>query len=400
MKIKYIELFSGIGAFSQATKHIKNIDFECVYAADNDKRCAKVFEQNYHIDSLRDITKIDISEVPSHDFCFFSPPCQAFSKSGYQRGFSDSRGTLIYEVFKILEKNHPKYILMENVRNLISHDNGYTFKTIRRALIELGYRIPKNPIILSPYQFGVPQTRERTFLPGIYDPNNSQKPLDFEFKNLKKKDQCNAETIIDHSFDDDKTLKITKNEEHILKLWNEFYHLIDKDIIGFPIWSDVFNPYFSKEISLKYDDYPDWKKSFVDKNIELYNNNKTKIDKWLKKYNYLKNLKPTYRKFEWQAGNKINSIWDGIIQFRPSGVRVKAATTFPALVAIVQIPIIGKLKRRLSVKECANLQSFANNFMPDPDSHYAYKQFGNSINVIVLENILKKLIEYKDKSGK
>ena len=97
-----------------------------------------------------------------------------------------------------------------------------------------------------------------------------------------------------------------------------------------------------------------------------------------------------------EAGNKIHSIREGIIQFRPSGIRVKAPTTFPALVAIVQIPIIGKLKRRLSVKECANLQSFADNFIPDPDPYYAYKQFGNSINVIVLENVLKKLINYND----
>ena len=396
MKIRYIELFSGIGAFSQATKQIKNIKFECVYAADNDKRCAKVFKENYHLDSLRDITKIDISEIPKHEFCFFSPPCQAFSKSGYQRGFADSRGTLIYEVFKILKKNHPKYILMENVRNLVSHDNGYTFQTIRKTLIDLGYRIPKNPIILSPYQFGVPQTRERTFLPGIYDPENSGKPLDFDFKHLYKKEQCTAEMIIDHSYDDDETLKITKNEEYILELWNEFYQLIDKDTIGFPVWSDVFNPYFANEVLLKYKNYPDRKKDFVDKNRELYKNNKKKIDKWLKKYNYLKDLKPTYRKFEWQAGNKINSIREGIIQFRPSGIRVKAPATFPALVAIVQIPIIGKLKRRLSVKECANLQRFADNFIPDPNPYYAYKQFGNSINVIVLENVLKKLINYND----
>ncbi len=390
-KIRYVELFSGIGAFTQAVKSLKDVEAECLFAADIDKNCVDVYKINYGIDSYCDLTKENIEdEIPPHDFCFFSPPCQAFSKSGKQLGFDDTRGTLINEVFKILEKHRPKYILMENVRNLVSHDNYNTMRVIKDTLTKIGYRLPKNPIILSPHSFGVPQTRDRAFVPGIYEPLNVNKPLEFHFGELMRKDENNIETIIDHSYDDDPKLKINSHEEKVLTVWNEFYQLLDKKVIGFPIWYEYF---FNASAT---DDMPDWKKDFINKNKELYHTHKKKIDAWLVKYNYLEDFTPTQKKFEWQGGNSINSVWDGVIQFRPSGVRVKTPTTFPTLVAIVQIPIIGRLKRRLSVSECASLQSFSKDFIPAPSDQIAYKQFGNSINVTVLREVLTRLLNYKD----
>lgn len=389
-KIKYIELFSGIGAFTQAIESLDYVNSECVFAADINEQCAKVYKNNYHIDSLCDITKVDEKTISHHNFCFFSPPCQAFSKSGKQKGFEDTRGTLIYDVFRILDFHKPKYILMENVRNLVSHDNHKTINTILEKLHYLGYRTTSMPIILSPHYFKVPQTRERAFLPGIYDPENVDKPLEFKFDEFAKKTDCTIEDVIDHKYDNDSNLKISKFEEKLLNMWDEFYHGINKSVIGFPIWYDYFHDLDET------DDMPDWKKDFIRKNKDLYRENKEFIDKWEKKYYYLRSYTPTQRKFEWQAGTNISSIWDGVIQFRPSGIRVKAPTTLPALVAIVQIPIIGKLKRRLSVKECANLQSFSSSFIPDENQHQAYKQFGNSINVTMLKEVLDRLLKYKD----
>ena len=384
--IKYIELFCGIGAFTQAVKAISNYHFTCVYSCDINVQCSKDYEHNYGINPLSDITKVDPKEIPEHDFCFFSPPCQAFSKSGFQRGFEDTRGTLIYDVFRILKEHHPKYILMENVRNIVSHDHKHTINVIKEKLKELGYRIPDDPIILSPHQFGIPQTRDRAFIPGIYDPENTDKSLKIEFKNLFKKSDCSVDTIIDHRYDNCESLKLSKCQTKALDVWEEFYKIIDTKVIGFPIWEEYF---FEKSIT---DDMPDWKKDFIVKNKQLYLRNKSKIDKWLKKYNYLKDFIPTYRKFEWQAGTKISSIWDGIIQFRPSGIRVKEPTTFPALVAIVQIPYIGKLKRKLSVQECLSLQSFEKAFSFTCDDFTAYKELGNSINVTVLKEVVLKLL--------
>ena len=99
------------------------------------------------------------------------------------------------------------------------------------------------------------------------------------------------------------------------------------------------------------------------------------------------------RKMEWQAGTKIKSIWEGFIQIRPSGIRVKAPTCFPALVAMVQVPIIGKYKRKLTIREAARLQSFPDNFIPDSNDHQAYKQFGNAVTVNVSYAIAKSILE-------
>ncbi len=388
--IDYIELFSGIGAFSQAISQVDGVEAKCVFAADNDELCAKVYKDNYGIDSLFDLTSEDKSSIPDHDLCFFSPPCQAFSKSGKQLGFEEARGTLIYEVFKILKVHRPKYILMENVRNLESHDNHNTMRVIMESLHDLGYRTTRRPIILSPYQFGIPQTRDRVFLPGIYDPEHTKDYLVFDFGRLKEKKDCSVDSIIDHSFDNDPELKITEGEERVLEMWDAFYKGIDVKTIGFPIWSKYFDILDEKP------DMPDWKKDFIRKNKDLYRRNKDFIDKWMVEYD-LRSFSDTHQKFEWQAGERIKSVWEGVIQIRPSGVRVKAPTTLPALVAMVQIPIIGKLKRRLSVRECANLQSFPQDFKFNIGNQDAYKQLGNSINVTVLKEVALKLLTYAEK---
>ena len=98
---------------------------------------------------------------------------------------------------------------------------------------------------------------------------------------------------------------------------------------------------------------------------------------------------------EWQAGDSINSLWDGLIQCRPSGIRVKKPTCFPALVAMVQIPIIGKYKRKLTVREAARLQSFPDDFIPNDIDQQAYKQFGNAVNVNVIKTAADKLFNYE-----
>ena len=99
---------------------------------------------------------------------------------------------------------------------------------------------------------------------------------------------------------------------------------------------------------------------------------------------------------EWQAGDSIKTLWDGFIQFRPSGVRVKSPTCFPALVALVQVPIVGKYRRRLTIREAARLQSFPDSFIFDKNDHQAYKQFGNAVNVEVIKFAATKLFNLKE----
>lgn len=384
--MKYIELFSGIGAFTQAIERIIP-NAECVFAADINEDCANVYKLNYDVESLCDLTKKDEKEIPDHEFCFFSPPCQAFSKGGKQLGFEEARGTLIFEVFRILQEKKPKYILMENVRNLVSHDKGNTIKVILNSLHELGYRTTELPLILSPHQFGIPQLRERAFLPGIYDPKNTNEPLDFDLGHLLSKDDNNVFNIIDES-ENNPALEIRAEDRITMQAWDEFYHNINVKVIGFPVWAD----YFKEGVDTT--DFPDWKLDFVKKNQKLYKENKKFIDEWAKKWKVYEEFTPTQKKFEWQCGDKLTSVFDALIQFRPSGMRVKVPTVAPALVAMVQTSVIGRLHRKMSLKECLRLQDFPDSFnFGNQTPHECYKQLGNSICVKVLEQVTKKLLE-------
>ena len=384
-KFKFIDLFSGIGGFHQAMEQLGGT---CVFASEIDPYCIKTYYNNYGVNADHNVREVEAWDIPAHDVLCAGFPCQAFSKAGYQKGMSDTRGTLFFEIERILRYHKTKYIVLENVRNLVSHDNGNTWKTIHSHLKSIGYRLTPVPIIISPHQLGIPQLRERVVILGVYDPDNADKDLTITFDNLKAKEDNSIYDVLDDGKVDDKYY-ISEKEEYVLNAWDEFYKGITETVIGFPIWAEYFRDKDEEE------DFPGWKKEFVRKNKKLYENNKEFIDRWLDKYDNLASFTPTQRKMEWQAGDKIKSLWDGVIQLRPAGIRVKTDYTFPALVAIVQIPIIGRYKRRLTVREAARLQSFPNTFIPDADDHQAYKQFGNAVNVDVIKEAAKKLFEIK-----
>lgn len=379
-KFKFIDLFAGIGGFHQAMVQLGG---ECVFASEIDESAINTYKKNYGIDSGVNIRDVAAEDIPEHDVLCAGFPCQAFSKAGPQTGFADeTKGTLFFEIERILKYHHTKYIILENVRNLVSHDNGKTWKTISSHLKKVGYRLTEKPLIISPHQLGTPQLRERVVILGVYDPKNTDKPLDISVKTEYTKDENSIYTIIEKN--DDPEYKISEIEERTIQLWDDFYKGIKETVIGFPIWYDWFKKKAPKS-------FPEWKAEFVRKNNELYKNNKEFIDEWEKKNDYLKWCNPTQRKFEWQAGNSIDSLWKGLIQFRPSGIRVKRDTCFPALVAMVQIPIIGAEKRRLTVREAARLQDFPEDFIPDESKQQAYKQFGNAVNVKVIKSAAEQL---------
>lgn len=159
---KYIDLFCGIGGFHQA---MSDLGGRCVYASDIDADCRKTYERNYGIKPDGDITKVKASDIPEHDVLCGGFPCQAFSKAGRRLGFADeTKGTLFFDICRILECHKPRYALLENVRNLASHDHGNTWKVIHDSLVDLGYNVIDEPVIFSPHYIGVPQHRERVFI--------------------------------------------------------------------------------------------------------------------------------------------------------------------------------------------------------------------------------------------
>ena len=384
-KFTFIDLFAGIGGFHQA---LVQLGGECVLASEIDSYAIETYEKNYNINSDIDIRDLKEEDIPKHDVLCAGFPCQAFSKAGKQEGFDDeTRGTLFFEIERILKHHHTKYIILENVRNLASHDHGRTWKTIEEHLHKAGYRLTPNPLIVSPHYFGTPQLRERVVILGIYDPENAYKPLNIDLGEFKHKNDNSIYSILDDKTED--KYYISEDEEKVLKMWDEFYQGVDLNVIGFPVWFE----WFKKEAP---DEFKPWKKKFVQRNNELYQSNKEFIDSWIEKYDNLEWCTPTQKKFEWQAGENIKSLWDGLIQIRPSGVRVKVPNCFPALVAIVQIPIIGKYKRRLTVREAARLQDFPENFIPNENDQQAFKQFGNVVNVEVIKRCAEKLFEYNE----
>lgn len=381
-KFTFIDLFAGIGGFHQAMTQLGG---KCVFASEIDQYAIETYKENYGIDSGINIRDVNVEEIPAHDVLCAGFPCQAFSKAGAQLGFSDeTKGTLFFEIERILKYHHTKYIVLENVRNLVSHDHGKTWKIISSHLKKEGYRLTQQPLIMSPHHFGTPQLRERVVILGKYEPEKVDEPLPIEISNMMNKNENSIYNILDDG-DVDSKYNITEIEEKVLNMWDEFYQGIKETVIGFPIWYD----WFKKNAPVE---FPNWKKEFIKKNNLLYENNKEFIDSWSSAYDNLKWCNPTQRKFEWQAGNNIESLWEGIIQIRPSGIRIKVPTCFPALVAIVQIPIIGQRKRRLTVREAARLQDFPENFIPNKIDMQAYKQFGNAVNVKVIKEATERLL--------
>ena len=377
--MEFIDLFCGIGGFHQAIEKEKG---RCVLACDVDKDAMAVYEANYGIKVFNDITKLDEKSIPKHDLLCAGFPCQSFSKAGKQNGFSETRGTLFFDIERILKHHHTKYIILENVKNITTHDSGNTWRVITNTLKDIGYRLTENPVIISPVDVGTPQLRPRVVIAGKYDPDNVDIPLSI---NINKKPLKSIYDILENNVDE--KYNISKKEEEILNIWDEFYHGIIQRTIGFPIWAD----YMKNNSDISH--HPKWKQEFIEKNRSLYQSNKTFLDGWFNKHNDLQDFNPSLRKFEWQASDKINNIWEGLIQFRPSGIRVKKPDTFPALVAMVQIPIIGKYRRRLTPRECARLQNFDDSFIPSTNDQQAYKQFGNAVNVGVIQEIYRELIK-------
>jgi DNA (cytosine-5)-methyltransferase 1 len=157
--LRFIDLFAGIGGFHQA---LSSFGAECVFASEWDKHASYTYEMNYGVKPHGDITKIDETDIPPHDILCGGFPCQAFSVSGKQKGFEDARGTLFFDIARIVKYHQPKLLFLENVRNFEKHDKGNTLKVVLKTLDELGYDVKYK--VLNASDFGLPQNRERIFL--------------------------------------------------------------------------------------------------------------------------------------------------------------------------------------------------------------------------------------------
>jgi len=182
--MEFIDLFAGIGGFRlglekvgqfqqsmerpKKSRGIKSIggkpQFTCVYSNEWDKYARQIYKGHFGECDGRDIREVPMEEIPNHDLLCAGFPCQSFSIAGQRKGFQDTRGTLFFEICRVLKDKRPSYLLLENVKGLLSHQDGWTFATMLLSLDELGYDVEWQ--VLNSKHFGVPQNRERVFIVG------------------------------------------------------------------------------------------------------------------------------------------------------------------------------------------------------------------------------------------
>ena len=177
-KLKFIDLFAGIGGIRIP---FDELGYECVFSSEWDSKACETYQANFGEIPAGDITKIDEKSIPPFDICLAGFPCQAFSIMGKMQGFADTRGTMFFEVERILKYHKPRAILLENVKQLTTHDRGRTFKIILERLADLGYHTKYK--VLNALDFGLPQKRERIIIVGFLDKKLAEKfSLDFDKK--------------------------------------------------------------------------------------------------------------------------------------------------------------------------------------------------------------------------
>ena len=189
MTFNFIDLFCGIGGFRLG---FERSGFSCVFSSDFDKHIQDTYEENFNERPFGDITKVDPKNIPDFDVLTAGFPCQPFSISGKKRGFEDTRGTLFFDVCRILSEKKPRVVVLENVKHFIHHDKKRTMSTVLNSLQELGYNISYQ--ILNTKDFGLPQNRERIFIIGSLKGS-------FDFNKMKKTESKSLEHFLDKSGD-------------------------------------------------------------------------------------------------------------------------------------------------------------------------------------------------------
>lgn len=212
----FIDLFAGIGGFHLA---LSSVGGKCVFASEWDKYASETYFDNFGIKPFGDITKINEKTIPDHDVLCAGFPCQAFSVSGKQKGFEDTRGTLFFDIARIVEYHQPKVLFLENVKNLIKHDNGNTFKVILNTLEELNYNVFSK--VLNTSDFGLPQNRERIYIVAFH---KSLEVEDFYFPQKLNQQICLKDIL------EEKPSKAKYIERDDIEIYKKYY--LESDLFG------------------------------------------------------------------------------------------------------------------------------------------------------------------------
>jgi DNA (cytosine-5)-methyltransferase 1 len=414
---QFIDLFAGVGGFHLA---LTEMGGECVFASEIDDQAALIYANNHPMKkgtihgNIVPLTEPRVSQkIPNHQVLAAGFPCQPFSKSGQQKGIEDTRGTLFYNILKILQARKPEFVILENVKNLVGPKHLETWVEIKSQLRSLGYWISEKPTIYSPHLLppelgGAPQNRERIYIVGKYvGKRRAQESIQDNFhipnraaQGWDPKNWNAIDFFSSNSFNNQDERQLKDNQKRSFEIWSDFVKIVgdmaesNRTLPGFPLWEFAF-----EEAPTIPDDIPLWKRRFLEQNAAFYRTNTKAIELWRSKHPELKTLPHSFRKFEWQAGSakRMNQTF---FQFRPSGLRVKEANYLPALVAINQTTYMPKLGRFLSVNEAASLQSFPVDFdFSGQSDELSFKQLGNAVSVSTVKYVLEQFLVHFEERG-
>ena len=302
----FIDLFAGLGGFRLA---LESLGAECIYSSEWDEPVRKVYSDNFDEIPDGDITQVDEKNVPDHDILCAGFPCQAFSISGKQHGFEDSRGTLFFDVARIVKEKQPKVVFMENVKNFASHDGGKTLEVVRATMEDLGYTFFYK--VLSAVDFGIPQKRERIYM------------------------VCFRNDLNVASFNYPKPFELQKHvEDFLLSDENMVTHL--------------------------YVDRPDT--YFNGKKDEHYSNRRIRL-------------------------GIVNKGGQGERIYSTKGIAITLSANGGGVFSKTGGYLINGRTRKLHPRECARLMGFPDSYIISDSPNQAYKQFGNSVVIDVLQLI-------------
>lgn len=200
-KIRFIDLFSGMGSFHYS---FAKAGMECVMASDICEATKSVYNSNYGLIPRGDIYDIKVADVPKYDILCAGFPCQPFSKAGKRKGFDDERGTVFYQIMKFVKHHSPRIIVFENVKSLLSHNKGETFKTMKKAMEDEGYEVIHK--VLTCDHYGIPQGRKRLFIVGYKNIKANNIENFFELEKYKKK--VNLSDYLGRKFEREKAFTI------------------------------------------------------------------------------------------------------------------------------------------------------------------------------------------------
>lgn len=311
---KFIDLFAGIGGFHYA---LSSFGATCVFSSEWDKYASETYKINFKIEPKGDITQINEIDIPNHDILCGGFPCQAFSISGKRKGFEDTRGTLFFDIARIANYHNPKVLFLENVKNLVKHDDGKTLATIVKTLEDLNYSVFTK--VFNASNFGLPQNRERIYIVAF---NNNK----IKSKNFKFPTPTNERVCLEHILEEE-----PKNAKIILRDDIEIYktYKIENSLFG---------------------------------ELELLN-------------------KPI------QIG-KVNKGGQGERIYHSLGHAITLSAYGGGVGSKTGLYLINEKIRKLSPRECARVQGFPDDFILNDADGQSYKQFGNSVSINVLQNII------------